>query len=110
MITITKFLSDAGVSLDVIRSIEQQMQQADMEITVKKSHTRLYTLAWSAFLDDVCRENNVDPVSRCGGMGASDAGSLGGLAIKKCFERGRDLYIKEYKEKIKNDKRFDGWY
>lgn len=109
MTTIIKFLSDAGVSLDVIRSIEQQLLQADMEVNVVKSHTRLYDLAWSAFLDDICRENNVDPAKRIG-MGASDAGSLGGLAVKKCFERGRDLYIKEYKEKIKNDKRFDGWY
>lgn len=109
MVSIVKFLSDAGVSLDVIKSIKQQMTEADLEITVQKNHTRLYDLAWSAFLDDVCRENNVDPAHRIG-MGASDAGSLGGLAVKKCFERGRDLYIKEYKEKIKNDKRFDGWY
>lgn len=109
MVTITKFLSDAGVSLDVIKSIEQQLERADMEVNVVKSHTRLYGLAWSAFLDDVCREHNVDPVNRIG-MGKGCAGQLGGWTVKKCFERGRDLYIKEYKEKIKNDKRFDGWY
>lgn len=109
MTTIVNFLQDAGVSPDVIESIKQQMTEADLEITVQKSHTRLYTLAWSAFLDDVCRENNVNPAYRIR-MGKSDAGQLGGLAVKKCFERGRDLYIKEYKEKIKNDKRFDGWY
>lgn len=109
MITITQFLSEAGVSQDVIENIERQLTLADIEVNVVKNHTRLYDLAWSAFLDDICREHNVDPAKRIG-MGASDAGSLGGLAVKKCFERGRDLYIKEYKEKIKNDKRFDGWY
>lgn len=109
MVSIVKFLSDAGVSLDVIKMIENQMVEEDVEINVQKSKTRLYSLAWSAFLDDVCREHNVDPVKRFG-MGKSDAGQLGGLAMKKCFERGRDLYIKEYKEKIKNDHRFDGWY
>ena len=109
MITIAQFLSEAGVSQDVIENIERQLALADMEANVVKGHTTLYNLAWSAFLDDICREHNVDPAERIG-MGRSDAGSLGGLAVKKCFERGRDLYIKEYKEKIKNDKRFDGWY
>lgn len=109
MVSITKFLSDAGVSLDVIRMVEKQMEKEDVEINVQKSKTRLYALAWSAFLDDVCREHNVDPTRRID-MGKSDAGQLGGWTMKKCFERGRDLYIKEYKEKIKNDKRFDGWY
>ena len=109
MITITQFLSDAGVSQDVIENIERQLALADIKANVVKGHTRLYNLAWSAFLDDICREHDVDPAKRIG-MSPRDASSLGGLAVKKCFERGRDSYIKEYKEKIKNDKRFDGWY
>lgn len=109
MVSITKFLSDAGVSLDVIRMVEKQMEKEDVEINVQKSKTRLYALAWSAFLDDVCREHHINPVFRPG-MGKSAAGQLGGWAMKKCFERGKKLFIEEYKEKIRNDHHFDGQY
>ena len=109
MVSIVKFLLDAGVSLDVIKMIENQMVEEDIEINVCKSKTRLYNLAWSAFLDDVCREHNVDPRDRCE-MGRTQASQLGGWAMKKCFERGKKLFVEEYKEKIRNDHRFDGWY
>lgn len=109
MVSIVKFLSDAGVSLDVIKMIENQMVKEDVEINVQKSKTRLYGLAWSAFLDDVCQEHNVDPAKRID-MRNPQAGQLGGWAMKKCFERGKKLFVEEYKEKIRNDHRFDGWY
>ena len=109
MVSIVKFLSDAGVSLDVIKMIENQMEKEDVEINVLKSKTRLYGLAWDAFLDDVCQEHNVNPTYRLG-MGKSAAGQLGGWVMKKCFERGKKLFVEEYKEKIKNDHHFDGWY
>lgn len=109
MVSIVKFLSDAGVSLDVIKMIENQMKEKDVEINIQKSYTRLYTLAWSAFLDDVCREHNVNPVYRYN-MDAQHAGQLGGWVMKKCFERGKKLFVEEYKEKIRNDHRFDGRY
>lgn len=109
MVSIVKFLSDAGVSRDVIKMIESQMVEEDIEINVCKSKTRLYNLAWSAFLDDVCLEHNIDPRDRCE-MGRTQASQLGGWAMKKCFERGKKLFVEEYKEKIKNNPRFCSRY